>query len=79
MRLLIVLVSFITFIQVQSQSFTSGLMPDITLSYKTSEDYKIIHRVESRFPSYNTDAESFKVMFERFDFQNFVERKIGLF
>lgn len=62
-----------------SQSFTTGFLPDLTLSYKANEVFKIVHKVESRYPSFDTDSETLKVNFERLDFQNFVERKVGLF
>jgi hypothetical protein len=62
-----------------AQDLTSGFLPNLTLSYKISEQYKIVHKLESRFPSYNDDNQKFDVNFERFDFQNYVERKIGLF
>jgi hypothetical protein len=62
-----------------AQDLTAGFLPNLTLSYKVSEQYKIVHKLESRFPSYNNDDQKFDANFERFDFQNYVERKIGLF
>jgi len=62
-----------------AQNVVAGLLPDFTLSYKASEQYKIVHKLESRFPSYNDTSEDINVQFERLDMQNFIERKIGLF
>lgn len=61
------------------QNLQSGLLPNMTLSYNISEHYKLVHKLESRFPSYNDRDRQFKAEFERFDFQNYLERKIGLF
>jgi len=79
MRFFLIILFLMSSFFSQSQSFTAGFMPDITLSYKANELYKIVHKLESRYPSYDTDTEIFKVNFERFDFQNFLERKLGLF
>ncbi|NBC57968.1 MAG: DUF2490 domain-containing protein [Bacteroidetes bacterium] len=62
-----------------AQNVVAGFLPDFTLSYKVSEQYKIVHKLESRFPSYNDTSEDINVQFERLDMQNFIERKIGLF
>lgn len=64
---------------ITAQNLTAGFLPNLTLSYKVSEQYKFVHKLESRFPSYNDDEEKFDFNFERFDFQNYVERKVGLF
>ena len=77
MRLLL----FILFLSslMNAQNFETGLLPELTLSYKLSETYTYVQKFESRFPSYNDSDEEFDVEFERFDFQNFLERKVGLF
>ena len=62
-----------------SQNFETGLLPELTFSYKLSETYTYVQKFESRFPSFNSKEEDFDVQFERFDFQNFLERKMGLF
>ncbi len=62
-----------------AQNVEAGFLPDFTMSYKISEQYKIVHKLESRFPSYNDATKDFDVQFERLDIQNFIERKIGLF
>lgn len=62
-----------------AQNLQSGFLPNLTMSYSISENYKIVHKLESRFPSYNDREQQFNAEFERFDFQNYLERKIGLF
>lgn len=62
-----------------AQNLEAGFLPDFTISYKISEQYKLVHKLESRFPSYNDRTEDIDVQFERFDIQNFIERKVGLF
>lgn len=68
-----------TILSVNSQNLTAGFLPNLTLSYKISEQYKFVHKLESRFPSYNDQDQQFNINFERFDFQNYIERKVGLF
>ena len=79
MRFLYIFIAFLCFSSVHSQSFTSGLLPDIVLSYKLNENYGVIHKLESRLPVYDSESNSFEVNFERLDFQSFLERRIGLF
>jgi hypothetical protein len=79
MRLFLTIVLFLGYVSLKAQAFTAGLMPDMTLSYKLSENYSIVHKVESRYSGFETDRDQFDIDFERMDFQNFVERKIGLF
>jgi hypothetical protein len=62
-----------------AQAFTAGFLPDVVLSYKANESYSIIHKLESRFPTYDSNSKTGDLIFERLDFQNFLERKIGLF
>lgn len=64
---------------ITAQDLTAGFLPNFTLSYKVSEQYKFVHKLESRFPSYNDDEKKIDPNFERFDLQHYVERKIGLF
>jgi len=64
---------------IKAQNFETGLLPELTFSYKLSETYKYVQKFESLSPSYNNTDDELKVEFERFDFQNFLERKIGLF
>jgi hypothetical protein len=79
MRHLFLVIFLFSVLIVNAQSFTAGFLPDINLSYKVGEDYKIIHKIESRYPSFNDEDNKFKINFERLDFQNFVERKVALF
>lgn len=70
---------FSTFSKSFSQNFNSGFLPDLNFSYKVNEVYSYVQKFESRFKSYNNKDKDFKVEFERFDFQNFLQRKIGLY
>lgn len=70
---------FLLSINTNAQHLTAGFLPNLTLSYKVSDHYKFVHKLESRFPSYNDRDEKFDFNFERFDIQNYVERKLGLF
>lgn len=79
MRLLLFFFTICCVASASSQAFTSGLLPDIVLSYKAGENYGIIHKLESRFPMYDSESKTGDIIFERLDFQNFLERKIGLF
>lgn len=62
-----------------AQNLVAGFIPDFTLSYNVTEQYKLVHRVESRFPSFNDATNGIDVQFERLDIQNFIERNVGLF
>ncbi len=73
--LLLVVIS----ITVMAQNLQSGFLPNITLSYKLNEEYKLVHKLESRWPSFNDLDRNFDPEFERFDVQTYIERKTGLF
>jgi hypothetical protein len=62
-----------------AQNVQSGFLPNFTLSYKLTENYKLVHKLESRWPSLNDIDNTFDPEFERFDVQNYLERKTGLF
>jgi hypothetical protein len=79
MRYCLILSSLFIYSISKCQNLQSGFLPNITLSYKVSENYKIVHKLESRFPSLNDRTNEFNPEFERFDFQNYLERKTGLF
>jgi len=79
MRYLFFVFAFLTFTNLRAQAFTAGFLPDITLSYKVGENYTVINKVESRFPTYDSESKTGDIIFERIDFQGFLERKIGLF
>ena len=79
MRSFLIILALMLFSLMKAQNFETGLLPDLTFSYKLSENYTYVQKIESRFPSYNSDTEDFELQFERFDFQNFLERKVGLF
>ncbi|MBS3739237.1 DUF2490 domain-containing protein [Mesohalobacter halotolerans] len=79
MRQFLIIIFCLIGLLCSAQNVVAGFLPDFTLSYKASEQYKIVHKLESRFPSYNDTSEDINVQFERLDMQNFIERKIGLF
>ena len=62
-----------------SQNFNSGLLPDLTFSYGIDENNTYVQKFESRFTSYDNKDKDYTLEFERFDIQNFLERKTGLF
>lgn len=75
----VILFLIFTFSRSFSQDFNSGLLPDLTFSYGINENYTYVQKFESRFTSYDNKNKDYTLEFERFDFQNFLERKTGLF
>lgn len=65
--------------KISAQNFNSGFLPDITLSFKINETLSYINKSESRLRAYDDNNNEFKIKFERFDFQNFLQRKVGLY
>lgn len=83
MRLFILLVIAALSITANSQNnrFSSGILPEIALNYKISENYSIAHKVETRhfiFDNSNGNEE-LNYEYRLTDFQNFIGRRLSPF